>query len=135
MVLVVTMWTFESEKVLEVHKQPFPVALHENSEGGPPIVIVSLDYCKLKAKKGEVIARLIGKKSITRLPWGNDTQPADCIKADVPIVLPASAADDEYYIEFEVVYKLNPLKQADPVLLKSAPFMINHTPVTTPVVQ
>lgn len=89
------------------------------------IIIMHFDYCKSKDIDGVVTARLVGQKFITRLAWPNDRSKADCVNADFPIPIPDSSNDDTYYIEFEVKYQINPLKDRD-VILRSDTFTVSE---------
>lgn len=104
-------WKVQSPVVLDVKNSPFPV--HPTIVAQEQIVFMSIDYCKKADISGTVTARLVGKRSIIRLPWPDDTQRPNCIKADVPVPVPAYAGDDIYHFEFDAVYKINPIKKQD----------------------
>lgn len=119
--LVFLFWSVQSSNVLEVKNSPFPVR--------PPVVsnsdaiFVRISYCKHSSAKGAVVARLIGKRSIIRLPWPEDTQAARCFDQEVPIPIPAYATDDVYYFQFDVTYQVNPIK-TQTVTMRSQEFTV-----------
>lgn len=127
-------WTVEDPHMLEVHNAKtsavikdgtvfdgIPLRPDEVKPGG--IVFMHLDYCKLKSIDGEVIARLVGQKFISRLTWPNDQTKAGCVNVEVPIPIPEKSDDDTYYVEFKVLYHVNPIKDRD-VILRSDTFKV-----------
>lgn len=114
-------WSSQNPVVIEA-KTPFAVRPKDNVAG--QVQFLTIDYCKKYKAYGKVTARLVGNKSVIRIPWSNDNSPTQCLKTEIPVVIPAYAIDDTYYIEFEVVYKINPIKESDPVIMRSQPFTI-----------
>lgn len=127
-------WLLENPDMLVVHNAKtmavtkdgtvfngIPLRPQEVKPGG--IVFIHLDYCKLKDVDGIVIARLVGQKFTTRLTWPNDQTKAGCVNSDVPVPIPDGSSDDTYYVEFEVLYHVNPLKDRD-VILRSVTFKV-----------
>lgn len=98
-----------------------PIRPQQVTPGG--VVFMHLDYCKLKDRDGNVTATLVGQKFTVQLTWPNDTTKSGCLNTDVPIPLPIDANDDTYYIQFEVIYHVNPLKDRD-VILRSDSFKV-----------
>lgn len=127
-------WTLEDPHMLQINnaKEKVPMEKGTTFTGIPirpkvlqpgGIVIMSLDYCKLKDTHGTVIARLVGQKFVTDINWPNDSSKAGCINLPIQIPLPEDANDDTYYVEFEVLYHVNPLKDCT-VILQSDVFKV-----------
>jgi hypothetical protein len=114
-------WVVQSPNVLDVKNSPFPIR--------PPVVAqddiiwVKANYCKNSDAKGELVVRLIGKRSIIRLPYGNEAQAAGCVDRELPIPIPEYATDDVYYIQFDVTYQVNPIK-TQMVTMRSQEFTV-----------
>lgn len=107
--------------MLDVKNSPFPVRPNELAQ--EDIINVHVEYCKLSDAHGNVITRLVGHKSIIRLPWPDDTQPARCVDTWIAIPIPAYANDDRYHFEFEVDYHINPIKTQS-VVMESQEFTV-----------
>jgi hypothetical protein len=87
------------------------------------IVFMRLDYCKHKNVNGVVTAKLIGEKFTALLTWPNDETRAGCVNLDLPIPIPDDFNDDTYYVEFETLYHVNPVKDRT-VILRSDTFKV-----------
>lgn len=123
-VAVVTfiVWSVQSPDVLTVNNNPLPVRPPQNTAGN--VEYVHLNYCKKIDVEGTVALRMVGKKSVIRLPFSSrDRSPAQCLNTEIPIVIPTYAVDDTYYFEFDIEYRINPIKTQS-VILKSQPFTI-----------
>lgn len=100
-----------------------PVRPSETKPGG--IIFMRLDYCKLHDTHGEVTARLVGQKFTNNLTWPDDHTRAGCVDIEIPIPLPTDADDDTYFVEFDVIYQVNPLKTRN-VILRSDVFKVSN---------
>lgn len=118
---LVIYWLVEPSDVLIAKNTPFPV--HPDNLAPEDVIFITVNYCKIKRVDGTVIARLVGDKSITRLPWPNENSSPGCVNTDVKVTIPSFAKDDHYHFEFEIDYEINPLKH-EVETLKSAPFTI-----------
>jgi hypothetical protein len=103
-------WGMQSNRVLELHNTPFAVRPGTNQAG--QVEFMHIDYCKKRAITGTVVAQMVGTKSVIRIPWPIDNSAPQCLNTDVPIPLPVYAADDTYYFNFIVTYKINILKKS-----------------------
>jgi hypothetical protein len=100
-------WSGQNKSVLQTNNTPFPV--HPNTNTPDMLEIMSVDYCKKSDAIGIVVAKMVGTKSIIRLPWPIESQKKQCLKTDVPILIPSYATDDTYHFEFAITYKINPI--------------------------
>jgi hypothetical protein len=129
-------WTLEDPRVLEVKNAKnteeidngtvysgLPIHPEKLHPGGA--VTMHLNYCKLKDSPGKVTARLVGEKFTPQLTWPDDTTKAGCVDQPVVIPIPVTSSDDTYYVEFEVLYKVNPTKDRT-VILRSAQFKVER---------
>lgn len=131
--LVTILWSSDNRVVYETYYpegklgwavRPDRVAPDQN-------VIVTLDYCKKLDTHGTVLVRLVGKESILRIPWPDaEEQPKHCSKQEIPVVIPAFARDDEYYIDFEIESHLNPIKTKT-TTIRTDTFHVSATGNTT----
>jgi hypothetical protein len=125
-------WSLQSPKVFEVRNDRddkgmrvgVPIKPGVNKAG--EFEIITVDYCKYQKVHGTVILRMIGKKSIIRIPWPDDSQEPQCRKVDVPIAIPEYAGDDQYYFDFQINYHINPVKE-QVVQFRSQDFRIEKT--------
>lgn len=102
-------WSLQNPMVLQTNNTPFPVRPNTNIPG--QIEYMAVDYCKTYHASGTVVARMVGQKSIIRIPWPVESSTPQCLKTEVPIVIPSYATGDTYYFDFTITYKINPLKQ------------------------
>lgn len=114
-------WLIQSPTVLQIKNSPFPIRPPVVSQDD--IIWVKANYCKLSDVSGELVVRLIGKRSIIRLPYSNDNQKAGCVDRELPIPVPEYATDDVYYIQFDATYQVNPIK-TQVVTMRSQEFTV-----------
>jgi hypothetical protein len=130
-------WTVEDAHMLTVHNAKYSNSFDNGTLFGDiPIrpqqvragdfVFMHIDYCKLRDIDGKVVVRLVGSKFITRLTWPDDRTKTGCVNTEIPIPIPDNSNDDVYYIEFEVIYQVNPLKNRD-VILRSTIFKVDNS--------
>lgn len=134
--LISIWWTVEDPHMLDVHNATSStpeengtvfsgIPLRPGQVKPGELVFMHLDYCKLKNIDGHVIARLVGQKFTLRLTWPDDQTKTGCVNSEAPIPIPDIANDDTYYVEFEVLYHVNPIKDRD-VILRSVTFKVNQ---------
>lgn len=121
-VVLISYWNVQNPQVLVAKNTPFSVRPPVNAAGNTEYV--HINYCKNVKAKGVVTLRLVGKKSVIRLPWPVDNSEPQCLDTEIPIVLPTYAIDDTYYFDFSISYKVNPIK-ITVVNLRSEKFTIN----------
>lgn len=115
--LVFLFWSLQSTTVLEIKNdrdgkgQVIGVPIRPATNKAGEFEILTVDYCKHQRASGTVVLRLVGQKSIIRIPWPDDKQDPRCLKADVPIAVPPYAVNDEYYFDFQINYSINPIKE------------------------
>lgn len=114
-------WVLQSNTVLDVKNSPFPIRPPVVSQDD--VIWVKANYCKNVDVTGTIMVRLIGKRSIIRLPYDNESQRAGCVDRELPIPIPAYATDDIYYIQFDVTYQINPIKTQN-VTMRSQEFTV-----------
>lgn len=114
-------WVLQSNTVLDVKNSPFPIRPPVVSQDD--VIWVKANYCKNINVDGAITVRLIGKRSIIRLPYDNESQHVGCVDRELPIPIPEYATDDEYYIQFDVVYQINPIKTQS-VTMRSQEFTV-----------
>lgn len=104
---VVFFWNVQPTDVIKPNNEPYPVRPSINDPTG--VEIVTLDYCKLLNIQGTVQIRFVGKQSMVTTARTPEKQDKGCQKTDVPILLPAQLMHDTFYIEFNAIYKINPI--------------------------
>lgn len=114
-------WLVQSGSVLDVKNSPFPIRPPVVSQDD--IIWVKANYCKNANISGAILVRLIGKRSIIRLPYDNENQGIGCVNREVPIPIPEYATDDVYYIQFDITYQINPIK-TQMVTMRSQEFTV-----------
>lgn len=107
MAVVVFYWNVQPTDVIKPNNAPYPVRPIKVDPGG--VEVVTVDYCKLQSKNGSVQIRFVGKKSMTTTVRYPERQTKGCNKANIPILLPAQLVHDTFYIEFNSIYKINPI--------------------------
>lgn len=100
-------WNIQPTDVIKPNNSPYPVRPSATDPLG--VEVVTINYCKLIGVNGTVGIRFVGNKSIVRSPDASERGGKGCQKRDIPILLPPQVADDIFYIEFESVYKINPI--------------------------
>ncbi len=119
-----TFWRVQDPAILEVNKKAYPFSVRPGTNAPGQSEFLAVDYCKTYKARGTVVARMVGKKSIIRIPWPDETQPPQCLKTEFPIVIPTYAIDDDYYFDFTVTYEVNPIKDKV-VYLRSETFNVS----------
>lgn len=118
---VILFWILQSPTVLVAKNTPFPVRPGTNNPG--QVEYVYINYCKVRGAYGSTVVRMVGQKSIIRLPWPPENSAPSCLDTELPIVIPQYATGDTYYFDFAITYRINTVKSTT-VDLHSASFTI-----------
>lgn len=108
---VLLYWSFESEKVLEIHNSPFPVRTIRKHPTAGGVIILKVDYCKVKDVDGELRVSYVSESREIFLPLSKERGPVTCADTEVPILIPNDLPPDTYKIKFRAIYNINPLKR------------------------
>lgn len=126
------MWSFESEKVLEIKNSPFPTrSVRENATTGG-VIILDIDYCKHSDAHGEVRVSFVSKSREVFLPIAYDDQGANCRHTEVPVLIPTDLPPDTYKVKFRTTYEVNPIKKGIVNEFESQEFIVTNGEVITP---
>jgi hypothetical protein len=124
-------WSYQSENVLQVKNEPFPVRTIRNHPTAGGVVILTVDYCKLQEAKGDLRISFVSPSREVFLPLAEEDGPVGCFKTEFPVLIPRDIPADEYRIKFRVLnYKLNPLKTAVDDSFQSQSVIIDPTTPT-----
>ena len=104
-------WSFQSEKILVVNNEPFPVRTIREATTPDGVVILTLDYCKNEKASGPLRISFVNNVREYFLPLRNEDSDVGCKVIEYPVLVPEGIEDGEYRIKFVVDYNLNPIKK------------------------
>lgn len=105
-------WSFQSEHVIQVNNEPFPVRTIGDTPESRGVLVLNVDFCKLQEAEGQLRISLINEAREVFLPASTENLPVGCEQREVPIVIPTGLIAGEYVVKFRTTYRLNPLKQS-----------------------
>lgn len=124
---VLLFWAFQSNKVIKVNNEPFPVRTIREHPTANGVVILKLDFCKLQDVEGDLRISFINQSNEIFLPLTRERAEPGCKITEFPIIIPSNVQPGEYRVKFRIFYDINPLKQQVQNEFTSQPFIIDAT--------
>lgn len=118
-------WSFQSEDVLQVKNDPFPVRTIREHPTADGVVILKVDFCKKTSAIGKVQTSFVSQSRAIPLPVGEDRGPKGCSEVEVPVLIPHDTPGDTYKVKFRAEYQINPLKTTT-IEFESQPFIVDE---------
>lgn len=126
-VAVLLSWAWESENVLQVNNEPFPVRTIRNHPEPGGVVFLNIDLCKNTDTEGILRTSFVSNTREVFLPLQNEEMDHGCFIREIPVSIPANIEPDTYRVRFRVEYALNPLKQKVIDEFQSREFIVDPT--------
>lgn len=104
-------WSFQSQEVLKVNNEPFPVRIIKDESGKEQLVMLKVDFCKLQQAEGQLRTSYFNERQEMFLPISRERSEKGCVVTELPVAIPHGILPGEYRVKFRTVYKLNPVKQ------------------------
>jgi hypothetical protein len=117
-------WSFQSEQVLQVNNEPFPIRSVAPVIQGGDVVILNVDFCKNQAVNGQLRISFVSSTREVFLPISNETGEKRCQQTEFPLIVPKDIPNDTYRVKFRATYELNPLKKGIVEEFESKPFKV-----------
>lgn len=125
---VMLKWFYQSEDVIKVNNEPFPVRTIIDHPTAGGVVILTVNACKLQSATGDLRISFVSSSREAFLPLVEEDSPKGCFETEFPVLIPKDLPADEYRIKFRVVnYKLNPIKTAVDDSFVSQPVIVDPT--------
>lgn len=122
-------WLFQSEKVIQVNNEPFPVSIIDDHVS-QKVVVLKVDFCKYQNVEGDLRVSFLNDNHEEFLPITRERSEKGCRVSDLPILVPETIKPGKYRIKFTVRYDVNPLKRDIPNEFVSQEFTINKEMVS-----
>lgn len=104
-------WAFQSETVIDVKQQPFPVRTIREHPTAAGVVFVKANLCKTQDVQGQVRVSFVSESREIFLPLAPEKLDKGCINQEIPVLIPYEIPAGVYKIKFRATYNLNPLKK------------------------
>lgn len=117
-------WSFQSDNILTVNNEPFPVRTINDPARGGNVVVLKVDYCKNVDATGQLRMSFFSSEKEVFLPLVQEKGEKGCQVVDFPILIPEGVEPGMYQVKFRATYKLNPLKSAVVDEFVSRPFKV-----------
>lgn len=104
-------WLFQSEQVVTVNNEPFPVRTIREHPTAGGVVILSIDYCKRFDSDGTLRISFLNSHREHFLPVIREQIEKGCRVEEFPILIPNDIQPGKYVVKFRAVYNINPLKK------------------------
>lgn len=122
--LVFFSWAWESENVLQVNNEPFPVRTIRTHPEPGGVVFLNIDLCKHTDTEGTLRTSFVSQTREVFLPLQAEGMEYGCSIREIPVAIPSDIEPDTYRVKFRVQYNLNPLKQRVIDEFKSSEFVV-----------
>lgn len=103
-------WSFETENVLQINNEPFPVRTIREHPEANGVVILKVDVCKNVDVEGDLRISFVSREREQFLPISKERSPKGCNVTEVPIIIPETLSPGIYKVRFRTVYNINPIK-------------------------